>query len=297
MKRKGILTVVSGFSGAGKGTVMKALMAEYKDTYALSVSATTRNPRPGEVDGVDYFFRTKEEFEQMIADNALIEHACYVGNYYGTPKAYVDEQLEAEKDVILEIEIQGALDVKKRFPDTVLIFVTPPDADELKNRLVNRGTEDMATINARLSRASQEAEFMNQYDYIVVNDTVPACVENIHSIIENEHDCASRNINFINKIREELKCFSKGESIMIHPSYVELMKVVNNDVEIGEEPVVNSRYSIVIATAKRARQIIGGDEPMVENAKGKKPLSIAVEELYTGKVKIMGEDAVSEDNE
>ena len=193
MKRKGILTVVSGFSGAGKGTVMKALMAEYKDTYALSVSATTRNPRPGEVDGVDYFFRTREEFEQMIADNALIE------------------QLEAGKDVILEIEIQGALDVKKRFPDTILIFVTPPDADELKNRLVNRGTEDMATINARLNRASQEAEFMNQYDYIVVNDTVPACVENIHSIIENEHDCASRNINFINKIREELKCFSKGE--------------------------------------------------------------------------------------
>ena len=136
---------------------------------------------------------------------------CYVGNYYGTPKAYVDEQLEAGKDVILEIEIQGALDVKKRFPDTILIFVTPPDADELKNRLVNRGTEDMATINARLNRASQEAEFMNQYDYIVVNDTVPACVENIHSIIENEHDCASRNINFINKIREELKCFSKGE--------------------------------------------------------------------------------------
>ena len=179
MKRKGILTVVSGFSGAGKGTVMKALMAEYKDTYALSVSATTRNPRPGEVDGVDYFFRTKEEFEQMIADKALIEHACYVGNYYGTPKAYVDEQLETGKDVILEIEIQGALDVKKRFPDTILIFIT--------------------------------AEFMNQYDYIVVNDTVPACVENIHSIIENEHDCASRNINFINKIREELKCFSKGE--------------------------------------------------------------------------------------
>ena len=194
MKRKGILTVVSGFSGAGKGTVMKALMAEYKDTYALSVSATTRNPRPGEVDGVDYFFRTREEFEQMIADNALIEHACYVGNYYGTPKAYVDEQLEAGKDVILEIEIQGALDVKKRFPDTILIFVTPPDADELKNRLVNRGTEDMATINARLSRASQEAEFMNQYDYIVVNDTVPACVENIHSITSPSGLAASVSI-------------------------------------------------------------------------------------------------------
>ena len=211
MSNTGKLVVFSGFSGSGKGTIMKELMAKHGDDYALSVSATTRGPRPGEEHGREYFFISEEEFEQMIADNALIEHACYVGNYYGTPKAYVDEQLEAGKDVILEIEIQGALDVKKRFPDTILIFVTPPDADELKNRLVNRGTEDMATINARLSRASQEAEFMNQYDYIVVNDTVPACVENIHSIIENEHDCASRNINFINKIREELKCFSKGE--------------------------------------------------------------------------------------
>ena len=211
MSNTGKLVVFSGFSGSGKGTIMKELMAKHGDDYALSVSATTRGPRPGEEHGREYFFISEEEFEQMIADNALIEHACYVGNYYGTPKAYVDEQLEAGKDVILEIEIQGALDVKKRFPDTILIFVTPPDADELKNRLVNRGTEDMATINARLNRASQEAEFMNQYDYIVVNDTVPACVENIHSIIENEHDCASRNINFINKIREELKCFSKGE--------------------------------------------------------------------------------------
>ena len=211
MSNTGKLVVFSGFSGSGKGTIMKELMAKHGDDYALSVSATTRGPRPGEEHGREYFFISEEEFEQMIADNALIEHACYVGNYYGTPKAYVDEQLETGKDVILEIEIQGALDVKKRFPDTILIFVTPPDADELKNRLVNRGTEDMATINARLSRASQEAEFMNQYDYIVVNDTVPACVENIHSIIENEHNCASRNINFINKIREELKCFSKGE--------------------------------------------------------------------------------------
>ena len=210
MDHQGILVVVSGFSGAGKGTLMKELLKRY-DNYALSISATTRAPREGETDGKEYFFVSKEQFEKMRDEQKLIEYAQYVNHYYGTPKAYVDEQLEAGKDVILEIEIQGALDVKKRFPDTILIFVTPPDADELKNRLVNRGTEDMATINARLSRASQEAEFMNQYDYIVVNDTVPACVENIHSIIENEHDCASRNINFINKIREELKCFSKGE--------------------------------------------------------------------------------------
>ena len=210
MKEKGILIVVSGFSGSGKGTIMRELLKKY-DNYALSVSATTRAPRPGEEEGREYFFKSTEEFEKMIAKDELIEYARYVDNYYGTPRVYVEEQLEAGKDVVLEIEIQGALDVKKRFPDTILIFVTPPDADELKNRLVNRGTEDMATINARLSRASQEAEFMNQYDYIVVNDTVPACVENIHSIIENEHNCASRNINFINKIREELKCFSKGE--------------------------------------------------------------------------------------
>ena len=210
MKEKGILIVVSGFSGSGKGTIMRELLKKY-DNYALSVSATTRVPRPGEEEGREYFFKSTEEFEKMIAKDELIEYARYVDNYYGTPRVYVEEQLEAGKDVVLEIEIQGALDVKKRFPDTILIFVTPPDADELKNRLVNRGTEDMATINARLNRASQEAEFMNQYDYIVVNDTVPACVENIHSIIENEHNCASRNINFINKIREELKCFSKGE--------------------------------------------------------------------------------------
>ena len=117
--------MVSGFSGSGKGTIMKELMKKYADSYALSISATTRNPRPGETDGVEYFFRTKEQFEQMIKDDALIEYAQFVGNYYGTPKAYVEEQLEAGKDVILEIEIQGALKVKEKFPDTLLLFVTP----------------------------------------------------------------------------------------------------------------------------------------------------------------------------
>ena len=205
MKRKGILTVVSGFSGAGKGTVMKALMAEYKDTYALSVSATTRNPRPGEVDGVDYFFRTREEFEQMIADNALIEHACYVGNYYGTPKAYVDEQLEAGKDVILEIEIQGALKVKEKFPDTLLLFVTPPSAQELRSRLVGRGTETMDVIEYRMSRAKEEAEGMEKYDYLIINDDLMECVEEMHRIIQGEHRRSFRNHEFIEHMKEELK--------------------------------------------------------------------------------------------
>ena len=129
MENKGKLVVISGFSGAGKGTLMKALMKEYGDSYALSVSATTRNPRPGEMDGVDYFFVTKDKFEQMIAEDALIEYAQYVGNYYGTPKEYVQQQLDLGKNVILEIEIQGALKIKEKFPDTVLMFVTAPNAN------------------------------------------------------------------------------------------------------------------------------------------------------------------------
>ena len=157
-KNRGILTVVSGFSGSGKGTIMKELMKKYAVSYALSISATTRNPRPGETDGVEYFFRTKEQFEQMIKEDALIEYAQFVGNYYGTPRAYVEEQLEAGKDVILEIEIQGALKVKEKFPDTLLLFVTPPSAEELKNRLIGRGTETMDVIESRLARAVEEAE-------------------------------------------------------------------------------------------------------------------------------------------
>ena len=128
MENKGILIVVSGFSGAGKGTIMRALLDKYEETYALSVSATTRDPRPGEVEGREYFFRTVEEFEKMIAKEDLIEYAKYVDNYYGTPRTYVEEQLERGRDVILEIEIQGALKVKEKFPETLLLFVTPPSA-------------------------------------------------------------------------------------------------------------------------------------------------------------------------
>ena len=153
MNQRGILIVVSGFSGAGKGTLMKELMKRYEETYALSVSATTRNPREGEVDGREYFFKTTEEFEKMIAKEELIEYARYVENYYGTPRTYVEQQLEAGKDVILEIEIQGALKVKERFPDTLLLFVTPPSAKELRRRLVGRGADLYGTGTRNLTLA------------------------------------------------------------------------------------------------------------------------------------------------
>ena len=157
MNRQGILIVVSGFSGAGKGTIMKALTERYEG-YALSVSATTRSPRPGEEDGKAYFFKSVEEFEQMIADGALIEYARYVSNYYGTPRSYVEEQLAAGHDVILEIEIQGARKIKEQYPDAVLLFVTTNDAQTLKDRLTGRGTESEEVIRNRLLRAAQEAE-------------------------------------------------------------------------------------------------------------------------------------------
>lgn len=204
MDKKGILTVVSGFSGAGKGTIMKELIKQY-DNYALSISATTRAPRPGEEEGREYFFRTVEEVEKMIAKEELIEYAKYVDNYYGTPRAYVEEQLQAGKDVILEIEIQGALKVKKKFPETLLLFVTPPSAEELKNRLVKRGTETMDVIESRMRRAREEAEGMDQYDYLVVNDVLEDCVEEVHQIIQGEHRKSFRNIDFIEKMRKELK--------------------------------------------------------------------------------------------
>lgn len=182
MGKQGILTVVSGFSGAGKGTLMKALLEKYE--YGLSISATTRAPREGEQNGREYFFLTKEQFEDMISKNELIEYAQYVGNYYGTPKKYVQQQLDAGKNVILEIEIQGALNVKKMFPDALLIFVTPPSAAELKSRLVGRGTEDMETINKRMKRAAEESQFMNSYDYIAVNDKLDECVEELNDTIQ-----------------------------------------------------------------------------------------------------------------
>ncbi|MFP3155588.1 guanylate kinase [Lachnospiraceae bacterium ZAX-1] len=205
--KKGILIVVSGFSGAGKGTIMKRLIADYEKAYALSISATTRNPRQGEEDGKDYFFVSKEQFETMMEAGDLIEYAQYVENYYGTPKKYVQSQLQAGKDVILEIEIQGALKVKEKFPDTMLLFIAPPTVDELKKRLVARGTEDAKTIKSRLSRAWQEAQGVESYDYFIINDDLEKCVKEVHSIIKNEHARVSRNISKIETMRQELKRF------------------------------------------------------------------------------------------
>lgn len=204
--KKGILTVVSGFSGAGKGTLMKALLKKY-DNYSLSISATTRAPREGEADGREYFFKTKEAFEQLIQEDALIEYAQYVENYYGTPKAYVEEQLNLGHDVILEIEMQGALKVKEKMPDTLLIFVTPPSAEELKRRLIERGTETMDVIEARLRQANEEAKVMDRYDYILVNDILDDCVDDLHNIIQSEKCVTERNLPFVSKMKEELKQF------------------------------------------------------------------------------------------
>lgn len=207
--QKGILIVISGFSGAGKGTLMKRLLQTY-DNYALSVSMTTRQPRAGEREGVEYFFTDREHFEEKILENGLIEYASYCGNYYGTPRAYVEEQLEAGKDVILEIEIQGALKIKNKFPESLLLFVTPPNAAELERRLVGRGTEEPEVIRKRLARASEESEGMEAYDYIVVNDDLDVCVRELHGVVEAARRTPVRREAFIKEIREELKAFAKG---------------------------------------------------------------------------------------
>lgn len=220
MSNKGVIVVISGFSGAGKGTIVGRLMEKYNDKYSLSISATTRNPRPGEEHGKHYFFISKEEFENMIENEQLVEYAQYVGNYYGTPKEYVETKLNAGQNVILEIEIQGALKIKKKFPDTKLLFVTAPSAEILKERLVGRGTETLDVVNARLSRAYEESLGVEEYDYLVVNDVLDESVDLIDNIItaENtgnkeevsEHTITS-NLDFINNMRNELLSFSKGE--------------------------------------------------------------------------------------
>ena len=210
MKRRGVLAVVSGFSGAGKGTLMKNLLNQY-DNYALSISMTTRLPREGEENGREYFFVSKEIFEEKVQQDGLVEYACYCDNYYGTPREYVEAQLEMGKDVILEIEIQGALKIKEKFPSALLLFVMPPSANQLRDRLAGRGTETQEVIDKRLRRAAEEAEGIESYDYIVINDDLEVCTKELHSIIFAAHNAVDRNEGFIENMRQELNVLVKGE--------------------------------------------------------------------------------------
>lgn len=200
---RGKLVIVSGFSGVGKGTVMKELIAG-NSNYALSVSATTRAPRDKEIEGVSYFYKTREEFEQMIANDEFLEYALYVENYYGTPKAFVESMRNQGKDVLLEIELQGALLVKEKCPDAILIFITTKDAQTLVDRLTTRGTETAEQIEKRVNRAKEEANGVENYDYIVVNDILKDCVETVDRIVRSEHNRTDDKISIIKEICREL---------------------------------------------------------------------------------------------
>ena len=196
MKKKGLLIVISGPSGAGKGTICKEWLSKHPETV-MSVSATTRQPRPMEKDGVNYFYKTREEFENMIEKNEFLEYACVYDNYYGTPRKYVQQQLMAGHDVILEIDIQGALQVKDRFDEGVFIFIVPPSMDELKKRIVKRGTENPEVILKRFNSAFEEINFIKRYNYVVVNDLVEDAVCKIEAIILAEKCRVDRNNQLI----------------------------------------------------------------------------------------------------
>lgn len=208
MSNKGTLLVLSGFSGAGKGTIVKKLVSEYD--YYISISATTRAPRTGEVDGREYYFKTRDEFQDLINHNGLIEWAEYVGNYYGTPKQFVEEMLAQGKNVILEIEVQGALNVKKQYPEAVLIFIAPPSIPILRERLIGRGTEDRETIEKRLLRAKEEAKDIKEYEYIVINDELDTCVEQVHQIIISNQCKVEYQEQFLDTMVLELKNLENG---------------------------------------------------------------------------------------
>ncbi|EHI75033.1 guanylate kinase [Streptococcus criceti] len=204
MSERGLLIVFSGPSGVGKGTVRQEIFSTPDHKFEYSVSMTTRSQRPGEKDGVDYFFRTREQFEDLIRQGQMLEYAEYVNNYYGTPLTYVNETLDKGIDVFLEIEVQGALQVKKKVPDGVFIFLTPPDLDELKDRLVGRGTDSNEVIAQRIERAKEEIALMREYDYAVVNDEVPLAAERVKRIIEAEHYRVDRVIGHYNKMIKDI---------------------------------------------------------------------------------------------
>lgn len=204
VKRKGLLLVVSGPSGAGKGTICKSIL-EKNDHIKLSISATTRKPRTGEVHGVNYFFIEKEEFKTMIEQGEFLEYAQIYDNFYGTPKAAIMETLEKGQDVILEIEMQGARQVKEVYPEGIFVFVLPPSLKELKNRIVGRGTETAEEIEKRFSCAFEEIKQIDDYDYFIVNQDVEKSVKELESIISSEKNKVTRyKNNIIDKFKEEL---------------------------------------------------------------------------------------------
>lgn len=203
MTKMGQLIVISGFSGAGKGTVVKGLVEKYG--YSLSISATTRAPRPGEVDGKDYYFKSESEFRSLIDYNGLIEWAQYVDNYYGTPRKFVEDELKAGRDVILEIEVQGAKIIKKQYPDAQLIFITTKDAETLRERLTGRGSETTEQVEKRIRRAKEESEMIGNYDYIVINDDLNTCIDTVHSVILGGKCKKERNEDFIQKLQESFR--------------------------------------------------------------------------------------------
>lgn len=205
MDNRGTLVVISGFSGVGKGTVSRALVEKYG--YRLSISATTRKPREGEIDGKDYFFKTENEFLSLVDYNGYIEYAQYVGNYYGTPRKFVEDSLAEGHVVILEIEVQGAMKIREQYPDAVLLFITASSAEVLKNRLAGRGTEAPEVIEKRMRRAVEEAESIPLYDYVVNNEEgrLEDCMDQIHSIIESEACRFSRRKAFVEEMKQGLK--------------------------------------------------------------------------------------------
>ncbi|SDZ79373.1 guanylate kinase [Lachnospiraceae bacterium NK3A20] len=208
---KGSLTVISGFSGAGKGTIMKRLLEKYPQ-YVESVSCTTRQPRPGEVDGKSYYFISQEEFDRRVANDELLEHAGYVGHSYGTPKRFVEEQIAAGRDVILEIEAQGAAIVKQKMPEAIMLFVTTESADILKDRLIGRGTESMELVQKRLARACEECRLMEHYDALIVNRTgcLEEAVDEVHAAIQSFKTTPGREHGFIEQLEHELDAINKN---------------------------------------------------------------------------------------
>ncbi|QYA49294.1 guanylate kinase [Nosocomiicoccus ampullae] len=189
---KGLLIVLSGPSGVGKGTVRKALFDDEETNFKYSISMTTRDKREGEVDGVDYFFKTHEEFEELIEQDKFIEYAKYVGNYYGTPVDFVHETMEKGRDVFLEIEVEGAKQVRDKFPEALFIFLAPPSIDHLESRLVGRGTDSKEIIEHRISEAKKELNLMNLYDFVVINDSIEEAKRKIRCIVEANHLRRSR---------------------------------------------------------------------------------------------------------